>query len=96
MTIAFVTTLLFGLLTIGMPVAFTLAFTGALGLYLVGGWDTMVGVLSTAPLSTVAHYELISVPLFILMAEFVIMSGVADNLFNSRGKVRKSSVRCQD
>jgi len=83
MTIAFVTTLLFGLLTIGMPVAFTLAFTGALGLYLVGGWDTMVGVLSTAPLSTVAHYELISVPLFILMAEFVIMSGVADNLFKA-------------
>jgi C4-dicarboxylate transporter, DctM subunit len=43
----------------------------------------MAGVLSTAPLSTGVTYELISVPLFILMAEFVIMSGVADNLFKA-------------
>ncbi|MFO1286974.1 MAG: TRAP transporter large permease subunit [Rubrivivax sp.] len=83
MTAAFVVALLFALLAIGMPVAFTLAFTGALGLYLVGGLDAVQGVLSTAPLSTAASYELISVPLFILMAEFVIMSGVADNLFKA-------------
>lgn len=80
---ALITVLLFVLLAIGMPVAFTLVFTGSLGLYLVGGWDAMVGVLSTAPLSTASSYELISVPLFILMAEFVIMSGVADNLFKA-------------
>jgi len=83
MTAALVVMLLFGLLAIGMPVAFTLAFTGALGLYVVGGLDAVSGVLSTAPLSTASSYELISVPLFILMAEFVIMSGVADNLFKA-------------
>ena len=83
MTAALITVLLFALLTIGMPVAFTLAFSGALGLYVVGGWEAMAGVLSTAPLSTASTYELISVPLFILMAEFVIMSGVADNLFKA-------------
>ncbi len=81
MTAALITLLLFGLLAIGMPVAFTLAFTGALGLYAVGGWQAVSGVLATAPLSSVESYELISVPLFILMAEFVIMSGVADKLF---------------
>lgn len=83
MTAAAVVALLFSLLAIGMPVAFTLAFTGALGLYLVGGLNAVQGVLSTAPLSTASTYELISVPLFILMAEFVIMSGVADNLFKA-------------
>ncbi len=83
MTAALVVAMLFSLLAIGMPVAFTLAFTGALGLYLVGGLDAVNGVLSTAPLSTASSYELISVPLFILMAEFVIMSGVADNLFKA-------------
>jgi tripartite ATP-independent transporter DctM subunit len=83
MTAGLLLAMLFGLLAIGMPVAFTLVFTGSLGLYLVGGWDAMVGVLSTAPLSTAASYEMISVPLFILMAEFVIMSGVADNLFKA-------------
>ncbi len=81
MIAASVTLLLFALLTIGMPVAFTLAFTGALGLYWMGGWQALSGVLATAPLSSVESYELISVPLFILMAEFVIMSGVADKLF---------------
>jgi tripartite ATP-independent transporter DctM subunit len=66
-----------------MPVAFSLIVTGSLGLYLVGGWAALVGVLTTTPLSSAASYEMISVPLFILMAEFVIMSGVADNLFKA-------------
>ena len=73
--------LLFVLLTIGTPVAFSLVITGSVGLYIVGGWDAVVGVLTTTPLSSAGSYELISVPLFILMAQFVILSGVADNLF---------------
>ena len=83
MTAFGITLLLFVLLALGSPVAFALAIAGSVGLYLVGGWDAVVGVLTTAPLSTAASYELISVPLFILMAEFVIMSGVADNLFKA-------------
>lgn len=76
-----VTALLFLLLAMGMPVAFALVATGSLGLYITGGWQAVVGVLTTTPLSSAASYEMISVPLFILMAEFVILSGVADNLF---------------
>ena len=76
-----ITGLLFAMLAIGMPVGFALVTTGSLGLYVVGGWDAMVGVLTTTPLSSASSYELISVPLFILMAEFVILSGVAENLF---------------
>jgi tripartite ATP-independent transporter DctM subunit len=83
MTTGLVTLLLFVLLAAGMPVAFSLIVTGSLGLYLVGGWAALVGVLTTTPLSSAASYEMISVPLFILMAEFVIMSGVADNLFKA-------------
>lgn len=81
MTTFLIIILLFGLLAVGTPVAFSLVIAGSAGLMAVGGWDTVVGVLSTAPLSTAQSYELIAVPLFILMAEFVIMSGVADNLF---------------
>jgi C4-dicarboxylate transporter, DctM subunit len=83
MTTFLLTGMLFVLLTMGMPVAFALITTGSLGLYLTGGWDAMLGVLMTTPASSAASYELISVPLFILMAEFVIMSGVADNLFRA-------------
>jgi tripartite ATP-independent transporter DctM subunit len=81
MSTVLVVGLLFVLLAIGTPVAFSLVITGCIGLYIVGGLDTMVGVLTTTPLSSAGSYELISVPLFILMAEFVILSGVADNLF---------------
>ncbi|HEX2540164.1 MAG TPA: TRAP transporter large permease [Caldimonas sp.] len=78
-----ITVLLFSLLTLGMPVAFSLAVAGSLGLYLMGGLDVLAGVITTAPLSTAGSYELISIPMFILMAEFVILSGVADNLFKA-------------
>ncbi len=78
-----ITALLFVLLAIGMPVAFSLMAAGSIGLYLVGGLSTLVGVITTTPLSTAGSYELISVPMFILMAEFVILSGVADNLFKA-------------
>ncbi len=83
MMAAGVTLLLFVLLTIGTPVAFSLFVAGSIGLFLVGGLDTLVGVITTTPLSTAGSYELISVPMFILMAEFVILSGVADNLFKA-------------
>ncbi len=83
MMAAGVTLFLFVLLTIGMPVAFSLMVAGSVGLYLVGGMQTLVGVIMTTPLSTAGSYELISVPMFILMAEFVILSGVADNLFKA-------------
>ncbi len=76
-----ITGLLLVLLAMGMPVAFALVVAGSLGLSIVGGWGAVVGVLTTTPLSSAGSYELISVPLFILMAEFVILSGVADNLF---------------
>jgi tripartite ATP-independent transporter DctM subunit len=75
--------LLIGLLAIGAPVALALASAGAAGLVAVGGINMLVGVLETTPLSAASSYELITVPMFILMAEFVIMSGVADGLFKA-------------
>jgi tripartite ATP-independent transporter DctM subunit len=75
--------LLFLLLFLGMPVGFALGVCGALGLYLIGGMPMVLGILETTPLSSVTSYELISVPMFLLMAEFVILSGVANDLFRA-------------
>jgi C4-dicarboxylate transporter, DctM subunit len=75
--------LLFGLLAIGTPVAFALLVSGSVGLWFIGGMPMVLGILDTTPLSSVSSYELISVPMFLLMAEFVIISGVADQLFNA-------------
>src|SRR5690606_20412026 len=33
----------------GMPIAFATAFAGALGLWMLAGWDTLFGVLKTTP-----------------------------------------------
>ena len=83
MMAAGITLLLFVMLALGTPVAFSLAIAGSLGLFMIGGLDVLAGVIMTTPLSTAGSYELISIPMFILMAEFVIMSGVADGLFTA-------------
>lgn len=75
--------LLFAMLAAGVPVGFAMAVSGAVGLYWVGGWEVLIGVLQTSPLSTVSSYELITIPMFLLMAEFVLLSGIADDLFRT-------------
>lgn len=78
-----VTVALFVLLACGVPVAFSLVIAGTAGLYLFGGMPMVLGILDTAPLSSTSSYELITVPMFLLMAEFVILSGVAEDLFDA-------------
>ena len=78
-----ITLFLLIMLAIAVPVGFALAIAGATGLYLIGGANMVLGIMDTAPLSAASSYELITVPMFLLMAEFVIISGVADDLFKS-------------
>jgi tripartite ATP-independent transporter DctM subunit len=40
-------------------------------------------VLETTPISALNSYELITIPMFLLMAEMVLISGVADDLFKT-------------
>jgi TRAP-type C4-dicarboxylate transport system permease large subunit len=83
MTPILVLGLLFALLAIGTPVGFAMAFSGSIGLLIVGGPSVLFGILQTAPLSTVSSYELITIPMFLLMADLVLLSGVADDLFET-------------
>lgn len=83
MTVALVLLLLALFLVTGLPVALAMSVSGAIGLYLLGGWNFVAGILRTSPLSTASSYEIITIPMFILMAEFVILSGVAKDLFRA-------------
>src|SRR5690625_7865147 len=69
-----------------------MAVSGARGLYMCGGFRILSGILRTAPLYSTSSYEIITVPMFILMAEFVIISGIANDLFRAAamwvGRVR--------
>ncbi len=71
------------LLALGTPVALALLIAGVGGLLAHGGAPMALGILKTSTMSAASSYELISVPMFMLMAEFVIVSGVADSLFRA-------------
>jgi C4-dicarboxylate transporter DctM subunit len=82
MVITLVIIVLLVLIAAGVPIGFSMAFSGCLGLWLVGGSATLLGLVSSTPLTTVSTYELLSIPLFLLMAEFVIASGIADEMYD--------------
>jgi len=74
---------LLGLLAAGVPVAFGLLIAGSVGLLLQGGPDLLMGILGTGPTSALNSYELITIPMFLLMAEFMVTSGISLTLFNA-------------
>jgi C4-dicarboxylate transporter, DctM subunit len=73
--------LLFALMIIGVPVAFALALSGAVGLYFVGGASLAMGIIATTPLGAINSYEWVMLPMFIFMANLVMISGVGDDMF---------------
>lgn len=83
MTLSIVLLALVVLLVTGLPVALAMAVSGAAGLYMIGGMPVLAGILRTSPISTAHSYEMITIPMFILMAEFVILSGIANDLFRA-------------
>jgi C4-dicarboxylate transporter, DctM subunit len=83
MIVTFALLILVLMLIFGLPVALAMGVSGAAGLYMFGGWPVLQGILKTTPLSTASDYEIITIPMFLLMAEFVIISGVANDLFKA-------------
>ena len=83
MTAALVLFGLLALLGIGVPVGFAMLITGSLGLYSLVGFDALQGVLDSSPLSVASAFEFLTIPLFLLMAEFVLRSGKVDDLFRT-------------
>lgn len=92
MMAASIVALLVFLLVIRTPVGFAMGISGAVGLYWFGGERVVLGILATMPRDTASGYEFLTIPMFLLMAEFVLRSGVADDLFRAAsawfGRVR--------
>jgi tripartite ATP-independent transporter DctM subunit len=71
-------------LLLGVPIAFSLAGAGILGIYLhTGNLNMVIGILGMAPFSSVADYALTTIPMFILMAFFSSSSGLAKDLYTA-------------
>ena len=75
--------LLFLLLAIGMPVGFATAFAGAVGVLWVSGWGSVLAFLKDVPLTVSSENVLATIPMFILMAEFMLRSGIVDDIFEA-------------
>jgi len=78
--------LLGALLLIGMPIGFAMGVSGAIGLYLLGGVDIMLGILAVGPYRNTASWLLTAIPLFIFMAEILTASRISSDMFRAANK----------
>ena len=71
-------------LVLGVPIAFSLATAGIVGVLLLGGDPTAIlRMLGTTPFGSAAEYVLTTVPMFILMAYFSASGGLARDLYTA-------------
>lgn len=78
-----ITALLLALILARVPVAFAILTSGITGLIAVSGPSSTMAVLETIPQSSVSTTALSAIPLFILMAQFILHSGALTGLFDS-------------
>ncbi len=73
--------LLFVFLFAGMPIAFALGAAGMFGLAVEQGITSTLSILMTTTFRCVASYTLVTIPLFVLMAELLNQSGLAKQAY---------------
>lgn len=69
------------LLILRVQIAIVFAVAGVIGITLMRGFDAGVTVLGLAAYSESSNYILLSIPLFILMGQFLFYSGVSSELY---------------
>ena len=83
LTLFLVIVVLFVLLLNSMPVGFSLLVSGSVGLLAITGVQTTLGVLKSSPYEQAASFSLSTIPMFILMAEFLTAGRVTRELFSA-------------
>ncbi len=72
---------LLGLLAIRMPVGVALIVVGLVGFASVAGWNAALGLLGASPFEHSFNYELSVIPLFVLMGNFAMVSGMSGDAY---------------
>lgn len=75
--------LLIALILLRIPVAFAVFAAGLFGLVVTGGFAEAVHSMETSPFASVRKNSLSAIPLFILMAQLMLMSGLMDKVFDA-------------
>ena len=78
--------LLIVLIFLKLPVSFSMALVGFLGVASIVATDTGLGLLRTVPYRTGMFYDMSVIPLFILMGELCARSGLVADLYDAAYK----------
>ncbi len=78
--------LLLALLAIGVPIAFAMAFTGILGLWIVEGATPTMAHAALIPWEHGRDFIFVTVPLFVLMGQLFYHAGLASDLYEALRK----------
>lgn len=72
---------MFILVMVGVPIGFSLAMAGVLGLFYVAGPSATIAQIGLVPWEQGTSFTFITIPLFVLMGNFAFHSGIASNLY---------------
>lgn len=87
--IVIILTLVILFLLAGLYIHSVLFVTGIIGLIFLEGFDFLPGLLGNEPFTRVAGYTLTTIPLFVLMAQFILQSGIVNDMFYIVHKLSK-------
>lgn len=73
-------------LFLGMPLSFTFAFSGVVGVTLILGMDAGLSFLSTIPFTSAANYTFVVMPLFMLMGDIAFHGNLTSDAYNCARK----------
>ena len=69
------------LLLTGLPVSFSLGFTGLVALYFLWGGTESWVLLANGAFTNISSFILVAIPLFVLMGEIVFFTGLSDRIY---------------
>lgn len=87
--IIIVLTLFMVLLLSGNYMSTLLLTVGMVGVYLLGGMGRLNGFIANDPFKSIASYSLSTIPLYVIMAQFVMKSGIIKDFYALVYKVSK-------
>lgn len=70
------------LMVVRVPIAIAMFIPGALGYWVLSGWDPLMAHLRGAVYGRVSVYDLSVIPLFMLMGAFAVHGGLSKSLFD--------------
>lgn len=78
---------LFILIGMGVSLGLALGTVGFVGFILIRGLPAALGLMSTVPYHTTAHWALVVVPLFMLLGNFMLHGGIGKDAYEGAHKI---------